>query len=118
MYLTEAEVKKTFDIIADSFPGARIITELMCRAATGFSKHHDTVKHTGAVFRWGIDNGTEVEELCPKLRLLKEESFNLEMSKYTFRGWLFGNLPKFKRLNNRLAVFEVKAYSPALTVSV
>ena len=118
MYLTEAEVKETFDIIADFFPEAQIITELMCRATAGFSKHHDTVKHTGAVFRWGIDNGTELEELCPKLKLLKEESFNLEMSKYTFRGWLFGNLPKFKRLNNRLAVFGVKAYSPTPTVSV
>ena len=109
MYLTEAEVKQTFAVIADAFPGARIITELMCKAAAAYSKHHDTVKHTNAVFRWGIDNGHELEALCPKLKLLKEESFNTEMSKYTFRGWLFGNLPKLKLMNNRLAVLEVRA---------
>lgn len=48
------------------------------------------------------------EALCPGLTLLRENSFNDVMKTYTFRGWLFGSLPKLKDCNDRLAVYRYK----------
>lgn len=72
----------------------------------GKDKYHDTVKNTNATFKWGTKSGKELECLCPGLKLVKENSFNDVMKRYTLRGWLFATIPKVRDCNNRLAVFE------------
>ncbi len=106
MYFTKEQVQKTFDIIGKSFNESTIIAELMCKKAAKMSSKHDTIKHTNATFKWGVDHGSEICDMFTNLRLISETSFNVEMKKYSFRGWLFTVLPKIKNLNNRMAVFE------------
>lgn len=106
MYFTREQVKALLGVISQEFTDYILLAELMPLAAARMSKHHDTVKNTGAVFSWGTDSGKELEQLRPGLKLIKENSFNDVMKGFTFRGWLMGTLPKIKDMNDRLAVFQ------------
>ncbi|MEY8354274.1 class I SAM-dependent methyltransferase [Lachnospiraceae bacterium 54-53] len=106
MYFKQEEVKKLLSIITGHFPDCVIIAELMPPIAAKGSKHHDTVKHTKASFQWGTKSGHELEPLCPGLKLVKEESFNVVMKTFTIRGRLFSLIPGIRDCNDRLAVFE------------
>ncbi|PID82364.1 MAG: polyketide biosynthesis methyltransferase [Clostridiales bacterium] len=108
MYFTEEEVKKVFEIIGNKFTESTLIVELMCKKAAKMSSKHDTVKHTEATFKWGVDDGREITDMFNNLELISETSFNVEMRKYSFRGWLFTKLPMIKNLNNRITVFKFK----------
>ncbi len=106
MYFSKEEVKKVFEIIGNSFKKSTIIVELMCKKAAQMSSKHDTVKHTNATFKWGVDHGSEIADMFTNLELLSDTSFNVEMKKHSIRGWLFANLPIIKKLNNRIAIFK------------
>lgn len=106
MYFNREQVQELLGIISRSFPDYVMLAELMSPVAAKMSRHHDTVKHTGASFAWGTKSGKELEKICPGLRLVRENSFNDVMKGFTFRGWLFGTLPKIKHCNDRLAVFQ------------
>lgn len=108
MYFTEEQVRRLLELLAAYFPEYVLFAELMPAAVVGMGRHHDTVKNTRAEFAWGVNSAREVEALCPGLSLLRENSFNDEMKKHTFRGWLFGTLPKLREMNNRLAVFRYR----------
>ena len=106
MYFKQEDVKKLLSIITEHFLDFVIIAELMHPFAAKGSKHHDTVKYTKATFKWGTKTGHELEKLCPGLKLVKEDSFNVIMKTFTFRGRLFSLIPGVKDCNDRLAVFE------------
>lgn len=106
MYFSREQVRTLLEVISRAFPDYVLLAELMPVAAAKMSSHHDTVKHTRAVFAWGTESGKELEKICPGLKLVNENSFNVIMKGFTFRGWLFGTLPKLRDLNDRLAVFH------------
>ncbi|WP_312092085.1 class I SAM-dependent methyltransferase [Aminipila sp.] len=108
MYLEEQEVKQLFQIIKENFKDTIVLAELMHPAAAKGSKHHDTVKHTNATFKWGIKSGKEMELLCHGVKLIDEKSFNCEMKKHSVRGWLFATIPGIRNFNDRLAVFHIR----------
>ena len=68
------------------------------------TKQHDAVKYTNAQFKWGTKSGKEYLDLEPRLTLLSEQSYNVEMKKPSFRAKLFAFFLPF--LNNRLAVYQ------------
>lgn len=106
MYFSKDEVGAILKNLSQAFPCFVLIAELMSVFTSGKDKYHDTVKNTNATFKWGTKSGKELELLCPGLKLVKENSFNDEMKRYTLRGWLFAAIPKVRDCNNRLAVFE------------
>ncbi len=108
MYFEKEEVKTAFDVINKHFNKATIISELMCKKATKMSSKHDTIKHTNATFKWGVDHGSEITDMFDNLMLLDEVSFNEEMKKYSIRGFLFAHLPGIKNMNDRMATFKFK----------
>lgn len=108
MYFSREQVKTLLSILSGAFSEYVLLAELMPPFAVKTAKHHDTVKNTKASFRWGTKTGKELEQLCPGLTLLRENSFNDVMKAYTFRGWLFGTLPKLKECNDRLAVYQYR----------
>lgn len=108
MYFSREQVRTLIEIIADKFPEGIFDCELMHPAMTGGSKHHDTVKNTNAKFGWGTKSGHELEELNSSLQLVREESLNSIVKKYSAAGVLMASLPVIRKLNNRIAVFKVK----------
>lgn len=108
MYFTEEQVKQLFFILSSAFDEFTLLAELNSTIMINQERLHDTVKHTGAVFRWGLDHGKDLETMCSGLVMLQENSFNDVMKKWTFRGWLFGTLPKLRELNDRLAIYHYR----------
>lgn len=106
MYFSREQVQEILQNMASYFSDFIFVTELMAPFTSKMSKHHDTVKNTNASFGWGTKTGHDLEALCPGLKLITENSFNVEMKKYTIRGKLFASIPFIKEFNNRLAVFK------------
>ncbi len=109
MYFEKDEVQKIFEIIGNNYPNSTIVVELMCKKSAAMSSKHDTVKNTDASFKWGVDDGEEIASMFKNLTLISDTSFNVEMKKHSFVGWLFSVLPKIKKLNDRIAVFKFNA---------
>lgn len=57
-----------------------------------------------AQFKWGTKSGKEYLDLEPRLTLLSEQSYNVEMKKPSLRAKIFAFFLPF--LNNRLAVYK------------
>ena len=107
MYLTLEEISKLLSILKTNFPGGTLIAEQNNPLMVKNQKYHDTVKNTNAVFKSGTWSGQEIADLCDGVRFVEEHSFNEEMKKHSFGGWLFAKL--LPKMNDRWATFEWKS---------
>lgn len=104
MYLTLEEIAKLLSVLKTNFPGGTLIAEQNNPLMVKNQKYHDTVKNTNAVFKSGTWSGQEIADLCDGIRFVEEHSFNEEMKKHSFGGWLFAKL--LPKMNDRWATFE------------
>ena len=103
-YFTKEQVTTCLKMLCDSFEHGYLLAELHHPIMGKSSKHHDAVKYTNAEFQWGTKSGKEYLDLEPRLTMLSEQSYNVEMRKHSFRAKLFAFFLPF--LNNRLAVYQ------------
>ena len=104
MYFTLEEIARLRSVLKENFPTGTLIAEQNNPLMVKNQKYHDTVKNTNAVFKSGTWSGQEIADLCEGIRFVEEHSFNEEMRKYSFGGWLFATL--LPKMNDRWAVFE------------
>lgn len=104
MYFTMEEIKRILSILKTNFKSATLIAEMNNPLMVKNQKYHDTVKNTGAVFKSGTWSGQEIADLCEGIFFIEEHSFNEEMKKHSFGGWLFAKL--LPKMNDRWATFE------------
>ena len=103
-YFTKEQTATCLHMLCDSFEHGWLVAEMNSMFMVRHSKQHDAIKNTNAEFKWGTDSGEEFVELEPRLQLVSEQSYNVEIRKHTLRGRLFA--ATFGRnVNNRLAVF-------------
>jgi len=107
MYFTEDEVRRLLAVLKRHFPGCSILAELTPEFVAKNGKRHETVGKTGAVFRWGVGSGKDVERLCDGLSLTEEWSLNTEMKKYELLFRIIFSLPIVKGFNNRIALYRM-----------
>ena len=103
-YFTKEQTATCLHMLCDSFPHGWLVAEMNSMFMVRHSRQHDAIKNTNATFKWGTDSGEEFVELEPRLQLVSEQSYNVEMRKHTVRGKLFA-ATLGKNVNNRLAVF-------------
>ena len=103
-YFTKEQTATCLHMLCDSFPHGWLVAEMNSMFMVRHSKQHDAIKNTNATFKWGTDSGDEFVELEPRLQLVSEQSYNVEMRKHTLRGKLFA-ATFGKKVNNRLALF-------------
>lgn len=105
MYLDEKEVEELFNHISQKFKNVKLLIELMSNWMVKNQKAHDTVRTTGAVFKWGINESKDFEKLCSSYKLLVEYNLIDLMKKYSP---IFIRLisPVLRSRNNRIALFE------------
>lgn len=107
MYFNREQIKTILNNLVENFKDITMICELMHPFAITNGKHHETVKYTGAQFKWGIKTGTELLELCHALQFIKEISISEIMKQYSIRGYLFSLL--IGKMNNRIAVYTTNS---------
>ena len=103
-YFTKEQTATCLHMLCDSFEHGWLVAEMNSMFMAKHSKQHDAIKNTNATFKWGTDSGEEFVELEPRLQLVSEQGYNVEMRKHTVRGKLFASTLG-KNVNNRLAVF-------------
>lgn len=104
MYLTLTEISKLLSILKANFTSGTLIAEQNNPLMVQNQKYHDTVKNTNAVFKSGTWSGQEIADLYDGISFIEEHSFNEEMKRHSFRGWLFATL--LPKMNDRWAKFE------------
>ncbi len=108
MYFEEERVRDLLQQLAEAFPGAEMLLEVMPPTLVKLSKKHDTVGKMGLRFQWGIHNRRELGTYDPRIRLTEEWNlFDVHPERWKWMRWP-ALLPVFKnRFNDRIAHLKV-----------
>ncbi len=74
MYLQESEVRDLILCLHKRFPGCHLAFDAFSKLTAGRIQSHPSIRKTGAVIHWGIDDPHEIETWAQGIRL-KEEWF-------------------------------------------
>lgn len=107
MYFTEAEVTQLFDMFIKHFPSCTILAEIMNPFIATQSKHHDTVKKTSAVFKWGIKSGKHMEKLCDGLHFVQEWNLFDELTDQGIVFQIAAKVPFIRNINNKIVLLRM-----------
>jgi O-methyltransferase involved in polyketide biosynthesis len=69
-YLSETEVKALLNAVVAHFPGGQVIFDI-CNSMI-VKRAGSNVGGTGATYKWGLDDPEDIQQLEPKLELIKE----------------------------------------------
>jgi O-methyltransferase involved in polyketide biosynthesis len=75
MYLDEADVRRLFIRLQETFPGCRLVADVFSQMTAHSVTGHPSLKHTGAALGWGIDDSEEIETWSEGIALLEEWFF-------------------------------------------
>ncbi|WP_409229143.1 class I SAM-dependent methyltransferase [Gudongella sp. SC589] len=71
MYLTEKEIRELMNVLKDRFGSYTMIFDVVSSLTVKYSKHHPSIKRTGAHLLWGIDNPKNMEEYLDGAKYLR-----------------------------------------------
>jgi len=75
MYLKEEEVKALVLKLKEAFPGCGLVFDAYSVLTAKSAKRHPSIKKTGAVVHWGINDPTVIEHWAEGIRLKEEWYF-------------------------------------------
>ncbi|HQO01862.1 MAG TPA: class I SAM-dependent methyltransferase [Spirochaetota bacterium] len=104
MYFYEQDIRSLFNVLADRFPDAVMLFEMLAPFLVGKAKRHEAVKKVpGAEFRWSMKNARGMESWHAGITVEKEWNY---FDFYPKRwGWMRfpARIPVFRRMmNNRI----------------
>ncbi len=72
MYLGQEEVQRLFTAITARVPSGEAAFDAFSRLGVRFVQRQHSIKATGAILRWGIDEPRELETMVPRLKFVRE----------------------------------------------
>lgn len=105
MYLTEADVKQIFAIIAGSFHRVSALVEIMNPMVVKSFKEK-SIEGSHAKFTWGIKNGKLLSKLLPGFSYVEEHSLTEGMKVFVPIYKLLDKLPFVRNISNKIVVLE------------
>ena len=105
MYLSEADVKRIFDLIAKRFAKAAVFVEVMNPAVAKRFKEK-SIEGSHAKFSWGIKNGETLAALLPDFRFVEKHSLTEGMAAFMPIYQLLGRIPVVRNISNKIIVLE------------
>lgn len=105
MYLSEADVRQIFAVIAGRFARAEVFVEVMNPMVVKRFREK-SIEGTHAKFTWGIKDGRALAALLPEFRFVEEHSLVEGMAVFlpVYR-WL-GKIPPVRSISNKIFVLE------------
>jgi O-methyltransferase involved in polyketide biosynthesis len=112
MYLKENEIKQLVKRLTERLGNFNLIFDAFSTFAAKKVKNHPSIKKTGAVVHWGIDNPEELESWGPQIRFVDEKYFtaNKEIENLDFgtrTAFKIANLFPIARKAHRILIFQV-----------
>ena len=105
MYLSEADVKKIFEIIDGKFNHAYVLVETMNPFMAAHVKEK-SIDKSNAKFSWGIKNGKELEKLIPPFKFVNDHSLAEGMVEFVSAYKVLSKIPAISNVSNRITVLK------------
>lgn len=105
MYLSEAEVKRIFSVIAGRFARATVYVEAMSPLVVGRFKEK-SIEGSQAKFTWGIRNDRELAALLPDFRGAESVSLMEGMRVFIPAYRVLGRISFLRNLSNKILILE------------
>ena len=105
MYLSEADVKKIFAVIAARFQTATAFVETMNPMIVKNFKEK-SIEGSHAKFTWGVKNGKALAALLSAYRFVAEHSLTEGMAVFAPVYKLLGKIPCVRNISNKIIVLE------------
>ena len=105
MYLSEADVKRIFAVIAERFSEAAAFVETMNPMIVKRFREK-SIEGSGAKFTWGVKNGETLAALLPGFRFVEEHCLTEGMAVFAPVYKLLGKIPFVRNISNRIVVLE------------
>lgn len=107
MYLTEADVKRIFAVVAERFEKATVLVEIMNPMIVKHFKEK-SIEGSNAKFTWGVKDGKALDRLLPDFRFIEEHSLTEGMAVFISGYKLLGKIPFIRNISNKIIVLEKK----------
>lgn len=109
MYFYEEQVRALLKRLASHFPGGEIHLDVCGTMFQKKSVKNDSVKHTNARFRCGIDDGHLIEQWVPELKMTDNLSYmDIEKGRWGFKGVLARLLPGLAHKFSSILGYKIK----------
>ena len=105
MYLSEADVKKIFEIIDNKFNHAYVLVEIMNPFMAAHIKEK-SIDKSNAKFSWGIRNGRELEKLIPSFKFIADHSLAEGMAEFISGYKVLSKIPAVSNISNKITILE------------
>ena len=105
MYLSEADVKQIFSVIAGRFGTATVFVETMSPMVVKRLRE-SSIEGSHAKFTWGVKNGEALAALLPDFRFAEEHSLTEGMAVFAPVYRVLGKLPAVRNISNKIVVLE------------
>ena len=107
MYLTEADVKRIFAVIAERFEKATVLVEIMNPMIVKHFKEK-SIEGSNAKFTWGVKDGKALDRLLLDFRFIEEHSLTEGMAAFISVYKLLGKISFIRNISNKIIVLEKK----------
>ncbi|MDO5716815.1 MAG: class I SAM-dependent methyltransferase [Tissierellia bacterium] len=106
-FFTEDEVKKVLALLAENFPGAYVLTDLLSSQILNNPKLMAKLTNNASPFHWGVEDGHDVEGLDPRYHLVRD--INLADRMGLKKKWmhLMGKIPKIRRMSSHVCLYKI-----------
>lgn len=107
MYLTEADVKRIFAVIAERFEKATVLVEIMNPMIVKHFKEK-SIEGSNAKFTWGVKDGKALDRLLLDFRFIEEHSLTEGMAAFISVYKLLGKISFIRNISNKIIVLKKK----------
>ena len=105
MYLSEADVRRIFEVIAARLPKVGVFVETMNPAVAKRFKER-SIEGSHAKFTWGVKSGRALAALLPGFRFVEEHSLTEGMAVFAPVYKLLDKLPAVRNISNKIIVLK------------
>lgn len=107
MYLEKSDIIDLFNRISENFPKARLIFDVYTNFMIKQTKGEKILQDFRAEFKWSVNEVTEIEKWCPKLRFIEKWSFFDDKNARVGIYKILRFIPLISNMS-RIVTFEVK----------
>ena len=75
MYIEENYIKELIEKLSENFINCHFIFDTIPTIFAKNTKHHETVKETNALFRWGLNVPSDIEKLSSHIRFINSYNY-------------------------------------------
>ena len=105
MYLSEADVRRIFEVISNRFSEVTVFVETMNPMIVKRFKEK-SIEGSHAKFTWGVKDGSALAALLPDFRFAEEHSLTEGMAEFVPVYKLLGKLPAVRNISNKIIVLK------------